>query len=553
MISIFLLSIIATLLVAPFGVILKRRKISSAINFQYFSEILIYGLILISFISLLLNFFTPLTKTVNTLILILPLLILCRNIKLFFNFKFFFFLFSVSFLVSLLLIKSHTYRPDAGLYHLPYINILNNEKIIFGLSNFHFRYGHISIIQYTSAIFNNYIFLTNGIVIPAALLYASIVLNFVSQVKIYLENKNYDFHLFFLISLIIYIFGKMSRYAEFGNDSPTHLLFFFLLSEILRNNFKHKLSEIRNFFLLGIFIFMNKIFLTLSIIFPLIFLSKNNYKKLLFSGKNLFTSIFFLMWIAKSIVVSGCALYPIKLTCIDNLSWTDIKTVKIVSAESEAWAKSWPAYIKVNGKISHSNYNKDFIWLKTWINFNGNKTFKILFIYLIILILIGFLFYKKNNNSNSLKIIHFKNIKLIILILLFGISLWFFKSPDYRYGTGYIIGFLSVLFSLIISKHSKKNLDKKVYIIIILSFLVFFSKNLKRIVSVEKNYINAPWPKYFSHSNDNLYKEPREITIDNKKLYFTNGLCFYGLAPCSRHMVKFKVMRKFDYDFFIIK
>lgn len=553
MINIFLLSIIATLLIAPFGVILKRRKINSKINFQYFSEILIYGLIFVSFISLLLNFFTPLTKIINTLILILPLLILFRNQKFFFNLEFLYFLFFVSFLVSLLLIKSHVYKPDAGLYHLPYINILNNEKIIFGLSNFHFRYGHISIIQYTSAIFNNYIFLTNGIVFPAALLYASIILNFISQVKIYLENKNYNFHLFFLISLIIYIFGKMSRYAEFGNDTPTHLLFFFLLSEILRNNFKHKLSEIRNFFLLGIFIFMNKIFLILSIIFPLIFLSKNNYKKLLFNGKNLFTSIFFLMWITKNIIVSGCVLYPIKPTCIDNLSWTDINTVEIVSAEGEAWAKSWPAYIKVNGKISHSNYNKDFIWLKTWVNFNGNKLFKILIIYLIVLIFIGFLFYKKDNNLNSLKKIHFKNIKFIILILLFGISIWFFKSPAFRFGTGYIIAFFAIFFSVIISKHSKKNLDKKVYLILILSFLIFFTKNLKRIVSVEKNYINAPWPKYFSHSKDNVYKKPKEIKIDKKKLYTTNGLCFYGLAPCSRHMVKFKVVKKFNYDFFVIK
>ena len=359
----------------------------------------------------------------------------------------------VSFLVSLLLIKSHAYRPDAGLYHLPYISILNNEKIIFGLSNFHFRYGHISIIQYTSAIFNNYIFSTNGIVFPAALFYAGIILNFISQVKIYLENKNYNFHLFFLISVTIYIFGKMSRYAEFGNDIPAHLLFFFLLSEILRNNLNHKLSEIRNFFLLGIFIFMNKIFLILSIIFPLIFISKNNCKKIFFNGKNLFTSIFFFIWITKSIIVSGCVLYPIKSTCINNLSWTDINTVEIVSAEGEAWAKGWPDYSKIKSKISHLNYNKDFNWLKTWIDFNSDRSFKILLFYSIILIFIGFLFYKKNNNSNSLKKIHYKKIQLIILILLIGISIWFLKSPNYRFGTGYIIGLMSIFFSIIISKH----------------------------------------------------------------------------------------------------
>ena len=62
--------------------------------------------------------------------------------------------------------SSNVYRPDAGLYHLPFINIINQEKIIVGLSNLHFRFGHISILQYTSAIFNNTLFAENGIVFP---------------------------------------------------------------------------------------------------------------------------------------------------------------------------------------------------------------------------------------------------------------------------------------------------------------------------------------------------------------------------------------------------
>ena len=55
------------------------------------------------------------------------------------------------------------------LYHLPYINILNESNLIIGLSNLHFRYGHISIIQYISAIYNNSIFTDNGILVPTAI------------------------------------------------------------------------------------------------------------------------------------------------------------------------------------------------------------------------------------------------------------------------------------------------------------------------------------------------------------------------------------------------
>ena len=44
--------------------------------------------------------------------------------------------------------KSELFRPDAGLYHLPFTKILNEEKLILGLSNLHFRFGHTSILQY---------------------------------------------------------------------------------------------------------------------------------------------------------------------------------------------------------------------------------------------------------------------------------------------------------------------------------------------------------------------------------------------------------------------
>ena len=33
-----------------------------------------------------------------------------------------------TFIISILIYESNVYRPDAGLYHLPFINILNEEK-----------------------------------------------------------------------------------------------------------------------------------------------------------------------------------------------------------------------------------------------------------------------------------------------------------------------------------------------------------------------------------------------------------------------------------------
>ena len=553
MFNIFLLSILATLLFLPLGLVLNKKNLNSIMYYDNLSRIFIYSLIFVSFLSLTLNFFIPLTKNINSLFLIFSLIVSYFYRNYFLSLKYFIFVIIISLIVFLLVTKSNTFRPDAGLYHLPYISILNNEKIIFGLSNFHYRFGHISIIQYTSAFFNNHIFLSNGIIFPVALLYASIVVNFFFQIRNYLIKKNYNFHLFFLVSALIYILGKMHRYSEFGNDTPSHILFLFLLSEILRNNFNHKLTDIRNFFLLATFIIMNKIFFILSILLPLIFVSKKNYKKIIFNGKSLFITIFFLMWIIKSTIVSGCAIYPIKLTCFNNLTWTDINQVQIVSNENEAWAKSWPGYDDTKGGISHSDYNKNFNWLKTWLKFNGYKSFKIILTYLIILFLIGLLVYKKNYKSVFSINTHKLYIKLITLILITGISIWFLKAPDYRYGAGYIVGFLSVIFSIIISNNLKKKIYIPIFITLALSFSIFSIKNLGRIITVEGNYFNGPWPKYFSHSKENIYEEPEKIKINGKNLYISKGLCMFGKAPCSRNLGNFKLIKKLNYNFFVIK
>ena len=69
------------------------------------------------------------------------------------------------------------------------------KKIIVGLSNFHFRYGHISIIQYLSALSNNLLFKENGIVFGQALVATSVIINFSFKVYEYNKSKN-----------IIYIF-----------------------------------------------------------------------------------------------------------------------------------------------------------------------------------------------------------------------------------------------------------------------------------------------------------------------------------------------------------
>ena len=113
----------------------------------------IFGIIFLSFLALFINFLFSLSPILNLIFIIIPIfyyIIYEKN-----NFKNDFFkIFYISVIVVILISFENTNRPDAGLYHLPFINILNESNLIVGITNLHFRYGHISILQYISAIFN---------------------------------------------------------------------------------------------------------------------------------------------------------------------------------------------------------------------------------------------------------------------------------------------------------------------------------------------------------------------------------------------------------------
>ena len=148
---VFLQISIACLFFSISGFILKYLIFKKK-DFEEFFENGLFGFILIGFISLGLNFFFPLNLVLNNISFILITFLAYRigffnqnYLKLVKN------IFFVSFIAYLFLIYSDVNRPDGYTYHLPYSQIINDHKIILGLSNLQFRYGHISIFQYISS------------------------------------------------------------------------------------------------------------------------------------------------------------------------------------------------------------------------------------------------------------------------------------------------------------------------------------------------------------------------------------------------------------------
>lgn len=549
MLSIFFYSFCTLFLYSTFGFFIKKK---TEANNTYFTDLVIYGIITISFIALVINFFAPLSKNINSLLFIPCLLIFIKFREQLNTKKFYSFLLFGSFLSTILLFASHTYRPDAGLYHLPFVNILNEEKIIFGLTNLHFRYGHTSILQYLSAINLNIFFGINGIVIPSALIASTIIINFLIKFRNAVENNNYDFHFFYILSILIYIFFKMNRYSEYGNDAPAHFITFYLFSEYLNSNKKINLKKILNLSILSVFIVLNKFTLVGVLLLPLILLIKNNLISIsiLKKFKFYFILLFGILWLFKNIIISGCIIFPIHSTCIEKIKWTNIISVKKISIENEAFSKNWPSY-KNRISTTQQEYIKNFNWVNTWLKKFTNEQREKLFAFILLLLTIYILLIFKSEN---VKKHHNPKMMTLTSILIFLTTIWFLKTPDYRYAYSIIVSLVSIPFAYLLSKRKFNSTSNKLFFsLIFIFFLAFLLKNFNRIIFTEK-YLNYPFPRYNSHNNDNKKVLLNFKMINGKKIFIQKeGYCMYSKAPCTPYEINIEIIKKNGFLFFLKK
>lgn len=546
MLNLLISSISTLVLYSLFGFLITKNFKS---NTQYFSKLLINGAILISFLSLLLNFFLPLSKVLNSLFFIIIFIFFFKpkifNIK-----KYFYFLIITTFITYILLYGSHMYRPDAGLYHLPYTKILNEEKIIFGLTSLHFRFGHISILQYLSASNVNFITGNVGITIPSAIIASAIIINFLGKLKNHILEKNYNFHFYYLLGISIYIFFKMNRYSEFGNDAPAHFLTFYFFSEFLKTKINDlNPDKILHISLIGLFIILNKITLIFILIIPLILIIKNKYFTIFKKFKFYLIILFGFFWIIKNIIISGCLIYPVKITCNESLEWTDIRTVEKISLENEAFSKNWPNYKKRN-EVTKAEYVKNFNWFKNWIvKLLDEQKEKSIAYSLILILMYIFLFYKsKKNNQMSQKHI------LFLFTVLISTIFWLIKIPDYRYAYSAIISLITYPFSLFLSDRIFLKNPKKIFSsIIIICFSVFVLKNLIRIYNTNI-YHDYPNPRIYSHKNDNKKVKYTSVRINNIIIHNQKGgYCMYNKNLCTPYKIDIKISNRNGYLFFFKK
>ena len=545
--KIFFFSYVTSCLYFLYGYLFSYKDNKSILQLHThdIEKISLQGIIFVSFIALFLNFFTSLNIILNTIFLGLGLLLYFIDNKKFFNKKLIKYNFIIAILSTLLLLYANINRPDAALYHLPFTSVLNEHKIIIGLGNIHSRFGHISIIQYLSAINYNFLFGFNGISIPLSVVASFFIVFFYRKVLILYKLKSLNLDFYFCLFVSIYIFYKINRYSSFGNDAITHLCFFYLIRLILvDNNFK-QLSLI---ILLCVFIFLNKNTFLLVFLFPLfiyfynkIYLDRKKTMKLFFS----FSGFFLFLWLLKNILISGCAIFPIHNTCIQELKWTpNIKVMKATEQSGEAWAKGWPQ--NKNKNLTPGEFNKNFNWLKPWLSSHAKYVGKTLLPYLFFIIILN-IYFSRNKKKLPLNNI---NYNLCLIGSIFFTLIFFLKFPLYRYGYSYLITLIILLSLRNYKQFSSHKVIRFTSIILIILPLVFVVKQIQKYnKKYSLSYINKPWPNIYSLDDNVIYKKKLKVKFDNLYIFESLNECSYSKAICTNYKVNknININKKFTY------
>jgi uncharacterized membrane protein YqjE len=501
-----------------------------------FEENGIFGYILIGFIALLINFFYPLNIFINNIFFIL-IILFGYKLKYFEQGKFKLIkkIFISSLFAYIFIIYSNVNNPDAFLYHLPYSKILNDDKIIIGLTNLHSRFGHISIFQYISSIYVNSLFHSNGVLLPISLLPSFFFIYCYKKFKNDFKNKDLRLKSYIIFLFLIISIYSFNRYSGWGNDAQAHIFYYlsiiYFLDHMSHQNDKNNFNKLMT---TSLFTFLIKPFYLISCLMPLVFFFLQKEKFQIIKSKIfIFLILFSCLWFLKNFLTSSCLIYPINSSCIENTSWYSKDRTNKAAIEGEGWSKDWGNRDKNLNSMYFDEYTSNFNWVKTWLENHFKIVLEKILPVIIFLILNLIIFYftkcfKKNylnEKNNSLIILYFIN--------LIGCFAWFAEFPVYRYGSSYIHTFFVLTFYFILLKNI--NLEKIIklkstfILIIYLGFFGIFAKNFNRVLKTENKSI---YPIMFDKNFDG-----KVVKFYNKNgifIHYRNvkGLCGYSKSPC---------------------
>ena len=553
--------LLITLSVIGYGLILNRLigERNSSINFGYLG---ILGIFLLTIYSYASNLVIAHGVYHNTIILILGLIaffvlikneVSLRNNQSKLLFFVFFFLFC-----GLFISKNH---DDFSYYHFPYTYYISQHSLIFGVGQFGHGFRTPSSIFYLNSLFFLPFakFHLLNISYLLVLGFANIILinKILSNFKKKIFNNDNLFINFISLLSLLFVNIFFYRLSEYGTDRSAQILVIILIIELLSLNFLYKIKQTNliYIYILSALVVSIKAFFILYIIFiiPLFYIiyksKKNIIKTFIFLSFNKYSLMFTLSLcfvLFSNFTNTGCFLYPVSFSCVENLSWSIPKEqVIMMNNHYEIWSKAGAG---PNFRVEDpNNYISDFNWVPNWVNeYFFNKVSDLLFGLIFLIIIVFFIFrinvFKKGNYHIN------TYYKLIYAVLLIIFIEWFVNHPALRYG-GYCVILMLLLIPLALKITNHKLGFEKFYnysiILIFLSFLIFNGRNISRVINEVKQYNYNPVKYSFYKLNKSDFRVEKKMS----EFLTTYYHCKNEDVKCDKS--KLKVKNKFGKLIFI--
>ena len=508
--------------------------------FKNFGYVGLLGLFFLTIYSYISNLILAHSLIHNSIIILLGILMCLYYLKKNFLKKkeilIIFLIFLISFL-SILMFKTH---DDFPYYHFAYSYYLTQSSSYVGIGQFNHGFKTPSSIFYLSSLFylpsiKYYMFH-----MPAVLFMGFANLIFIKGIRKNIKTNSINFLTIYSLLSVLFINIFFYRIGEHGTDRSAQILIFILLMEILLLinfpvNTENKLVKI--YILIGLIISLKAFYiLYLLFIIPIIFHllnKKDKFKIFNFINNKFFIFLLIIIFcvLMTNFLNSGCLIFPASITCFEGLTWAfDSQYVLNMNNWYEQWSKAGAG---PNFRIENaSEYIKYFNWVPNWINlyFFTKVSDFILGLFCLILITSCTLYSKSKNNLNKHKIFSV----YVVLIILF--IEWFYNHPSLRYGGYCLIAALTFLPSSIMItnnfNYDNKNFKKRIYILLIIAFLIFIGRNINRIYEEKKLYTYKPVEETFFLIEDKYFKIQEEF----EKIIKNFNLCKIKDSQCSKEL-----------------
>ena len=482
-------------------------------------EITLIGLIVTLFSAQFLNFFIPLNDYLIIANLIFLLFYMFFDKKIFIkNLNFDYKIFIILSLLSFVNIYGSGFSDDINHYHYGFITNSDELNLIWGYTYLHPLYGTMPLWLVGHSYFNFDYSRLQDIHVLNGIIFFLVSALFLEEFKNSKFKKNFFYP--FLFSILLFIFFKYTRLKEFGIDRPAILLFCFSIFYYLKYILFQNKYFYKNFIILCLIstsIFFIKIIYAPVILLPILIFFSNTKQLLRYDFNFYLIIIIIFIFFSKNLLSSGCLIFPLDISCIDLIKWTNSYRINEIAFSQEFVNKSWSSY---DGNLDERLYIREFNWFNVW--FDRGKTEIIELVSLTLLItLISLYFYsvKYKNFSTNFKLLKHLNIYLILLMVS-TLFLFFYKNPVIRMNHHFLISFILLIISFFSNFDFKKKRKNLIVSFLIFGLLFNLTKNLFRIH--DSSFINDPYKQV-----SNIIRVPHLHILDN----FTYYQGWFGKSP----------------------